>query len=60
MRVMETKVTSIRLGEGEFTHPVIVVGRLPVEALLGMDLFSKMAASWIQWQGQVGSGVSQA
>ena len=38
MRVMGTKVASIRLGgEGEFTHPVIVVDKLPMEALLGMD-----------------------
>ena len=37
MRVMGMKVTSIRLGDGEFTHPVIVVEGLPMEAHLGMD-----------------------
>ena len=37
MRVVGMKVASIRLGNGEFTHPVIVVEGLPMEALLGMD-----------------------
>ena len=37
MRVMGMKMMSIRLGDGEFTHPVIVVEGLPMEALLGMD-----------------------
>ena len=37
MRVMGMKMTSIRLGDGEFTHPVIVVEGLPMEVLLGMD-----------------------
>ena len=37
MRVMGMKMTSIRLGDGEFTHPVIVVEGLPMEALLGID-----------------------
>ena len=37
MRVMGMKVTSLRLGDGEFTHPVIVVEGSPMEALLGMD-----------------------
>ncbi|KAL5502934.1 hypothetical protein EMCRGX_G009794 [Ephydatia muelleri] len=34
---MGMKMTSIRLGDGEFTHPVIVVEGLPMEALLGID-----------------------
>ena len=33
MRVMGMKVTSLRLGDGEFTHPVIVVEGSPMEAL---------------------------
>ena len=41
MRVMGKKVASIRLGDGEFTHPVIVVEGLPMEALLGMDFILK-------------------
>ena len=35
MRVMGIKMTSIRLGDGEFTHPVIVVEGIPNGGALG-------------------------
>ena len=57
MRVMGT---SIRLGEGEFTHPVIVVDRLPMEALPGMDFILQNSCILDPAAGTSRSGVSQA